>query len=130
MNDFDGRPPRRFQLGDEVFSAWDRVRGKVSACEWSTTFGQYTYRIEREDRHPIFICESALRPVPPLAVHSRVELHPGCNMWIRGARFGTIVRVWSKHGEPRVTVRLDANGRRAVMSPDRVSQVLPGYNEN
>jgi hypothetical protein len=28
----------------------------------------------------------------PIRVGDRIELHPGCDLWMRGARFGTIER--------------------------------------
>lgn len=51
----------------------------------------------------------------------RVELHPGCDLWMRGARFGTVVRekgdtVWVKMDHPQV--------KRLVRLPrDRVKEV-------
>jgi hypothetical protein len=33
----------------------------------------------------------------------RVELHPGCDLWMRGARFGTVTKV----GRKFVTVKMD-----------------------
>lgn len=37
-------------------------------------------------------------------VDDRVEIHPGTDFWIRGARFGTVVRITPRD---RVHVRLD-----------------------
>lgn len=37
----------------------------------------------------------------------RVELHPGTDLWMRGARFGVVVR-FSLTPKDRVHVRLDA----------------------
>lgn len=36
-------------------------------------------------------------------VGAHVELHPGCDLWMRGARFGTISRVDGDH----ILVRMD-----------------------
>jgi hypothetical protein len=43
----------------------------------------------------------------------RVELHPGCDLWMRGCRYGTVLKVPSSHrmGGSLVTVKAD-NGRR------------------
>lgn len=39
----------------------------------------------------------------------RIEIHPGYDLWMRGARFGTVVReyVWPKTGRRMVAVRMD-----------------------
>jgi hypothetical protein len=37
----------------------------------------------------------------------RVELSPGCDLWMRGARFGVVRAVWVANGQPVVTVKLD-----------------------
>lgn len=39
-------------------------------------------------------------------IGDRVELHPGCDLWMRGARFGTVVRC-SLTPMDRVHVRMD-----------------------
>lgn len=39
-------------------------------------------------------------------VGDRVELHPGCDLWMRGARFGTVVGM-SLTSRDRVKVRMD-----------------------
>lgn len=51
-------------------------------------------------------------------VGQRVELHPACDLWMRGARFGTVVKVGRKH----VHVRMDhAQVRRPVrVAPDNL----------
>lgn len=48
-------------------------------------------------------------------VGDRVELHPATDLWMRGARFGEVIRV----GRKALTVRLDA-------IPDRPARVRPG----
>jgi len=46
-------------------------------------------------------------------VGSRVELHPATDLWMKGARFGTVERVtWH-----RLHVRLDATGRVVLLRP-------------
>lgn len=39
-------------------------------------------------------------------IGDRVELHPGCDLWMRGARFGTVVGA-SLTPNDRVHVRMD-----------------------
>ena len=39
-------------------------------------------------------------------VGDRVEIHPGCDLWMRGARFGTVVGL-SQTEKDRVHVELD-----------------------
>lgn len=43
----------------------------------------------------------------PFGVSDRVELHPGCDLWARGARFGTVVAIGTA-SEDKVKVTLDA----------------------
>lgn len=45
------------------------------------------------------------------AVGDRVELHPGTDLWMRGARFGEVVQLSSTFKD-RVHVRLDRIPRR------------------
>lgn len=54
-------------------------------------------------------------------VGSRVELHPGTDYWMAGARYGVVeaislrrVSAFSTEAVPRVCVRLDRNGRTAT----------------
>ena len=44
-------------------------------------------------------------------VGDRVELHPACDLWMRGARFGTVAGR-SLTSEDRVKVKLDALPKR------------------
>lgn len=37
-------------------------------------------------------------------VGTRVEIHPGCDLWMQGARFGTIT---GRTGDGRIRVRMD-----------------------
>lgn len=59
-----------------------------------------------------------------IAAGSRVELHPGCDLWARGARFGTVARVYHTRARgilgyrvpcERARVTLDATGRTVSM---------------
>lgn len=49
----------------------------------------------------------------------RVELHPGCDLWMRGARFGDVVKV----GRKWVTVHVDATNRNVQFNPKRINPV-------
>lgn len=56
-----------------------------------------------------------------LAVGDRVELHPGCDLWMRGARYGDVLAI-SPAGVCRVLVNAIA---RAVPIPaERLRVVL------
>jgi hypothetical protein len=37
----------------------------------------------------------------------RVEIHPGYDLWMRGARYGTIERTFKRNGAQFARVRLD-----------------------
>ena len=47
-----------------------------------------------------------------LTVGARVELHPACNLWMQGARYGTITKV----GRKRIAVQLDKQPAGAVLT--------------
>lgn len=49
------------------------------------------------------------------SVGDRVELHPGMDLWMRGARFGVVVGITSK----RVRVKVDKTGRVVSGSAER-----------
>jgi len=54
------------------------------------------------------------------SVGDRVELHPATDMWMRGARFGTVVKI----GRTYVHVRLDKLPSQAHQyAPDRLTYV-------
>ena len=57
----------------------------------------------------------------PIAVGSRVELHPGMDLWMMGARYGAVTRF---RGE-KACVRMDhPRVRRLVcVAPDRLKKV-------
>jgi len=52
---------------------------------------------------------------------TRVELHPALDLWMRGCRFGTVIRVL-KNG--RVDVKLDRTGRVVRLSPANVTELV------
>lgn len=55
---------------------------------------------------------------------SRVEFHPGTNLWIRGARYGTIQRLYrSRFGFTGAIVRVDATGRNVRVNVTGVRAV-------
>lgn len=47
----------------------------------------------------------------------RVELHPGCDLWMQGARYGTVVGT-SLTSEDRVRVTLDMLPGRVFTGPE------------
>ncbi len=47
-------------------------------------------------------------------VGQRVQFHPATDAWIRGDRYGTVVRL----GRTRVHVRMDVSGRILTFAPD------------
>lgn len=42
-----------------------------------------------------------------VGIGSRIELHPACDLWMRGARYGTIAKVADDNGTPVAVVRMD-----------------------
>jgi len=50
------------------------------------------------------------------SIGARVELHPGLDWWMRGARYGTVVGTRSTTDD-RVIVTLDAAGDRKFSAP-------------
>jgi hypothetical protein len=67
-----------------------------------------------------------------ITVGSRVELHPACDLWMRGARFGTVTGIRRVRNEFRnlrtdVTVQLDKMPNRKLrVSPDNLRAVAGG----
>lgn len=59
-----------------------------------------------------------------LAIGMRVELHPGCDLWMQGARFGVVVKLWNHPttNATLVTVRMDNRAVKGlkVFSNDNV----------
>lgn len=52
---------------------------------------------------------------------ARVELHPATDLWMRGARFGDVVRVLPARNVVRV--RIDATGRVVSLHPSNLLKV-------
>jgi hypothetical protein len=55
-----------------------------------------------------------------IAASDRVELHPATDLWMRGARFGTVDRIESG----KVWVQLDkVSGKRIAFNPDDLTVI-------
>lgn len=50
--------------------------------------------------------------IVPLKVGDHVEISPHYDLWMRGARFGRIVKIHSTHGKPLAVVKMDHKGVR------------------
>jgi hypothetical protein len=53
-------------------------------------------------------------------VGQRVQLHPFTNLWMRGARYGEVVKI----GTRVLQVKLDANGRTVSLAPVYIGEIL------
>ena len=59
-----------------------------------------------------------------MRIGERVELHLGCDAWMRGDRFGEIVAVIERKGVvTSLRVRMDRSGRVISLDPSRVETV-------
>lgn len=65
-------------------------------------------------------------------VGDRIEIHPGTDMWMRGARFGVVSQIkytvgfteWTIFGDWKVEVTLDKTGSRVWRGPaDRFRRI-------
>lgn len=57
-------------------------------------------------------------------VGKRIELHPACDLWMRGARFGTVVAAVRKHkGRERVRVKLDKLARPVIVAVENLEVI-------
>lgn len=60
----------------------------------------------------------------PIHIGDRIELHPGLDLWMQGARFGVIRTLSPGTGTvPLVTVQLDRKRRPIAVHADRVRKV-------
>ena len=50
---------------------------------------------------------------------TRVQLHPATNAWIRGDRYGEVVKIGSK----LISVKMDVSGRTLKLSLDNVRTI-------
>lgn len=57
-------------------------------------------------------------------VGSRVEIHPGTDLWMRGARYGTVVGC-APTPKDRVRVKLDATGERVWTGTEDTFRAIP-----
>lgn len=53
-------------------------------------------------------------------VGDRVELHPGTDLWMRGARYGTVMRI----GRDKLTVNVDQLRRDVRVAPRNIGGIL------
>ena len=53
-------------------------------------------------------------------VGDRVELHPGCDLWMQGARYGEATRVFVLKGRDKVQVVLDKVSGTRTFPANRV----------
>lgn len=53
----------------------------------------------------------------------RIEMHPGTDQWMMGARFGNVVRVDEKAGD--VIVKLDKLKKRLRCKPEHILEKDP-----
>jgi hypothetical protein len=60
-----------------------------------------------------------------LRVGDRIEMHPATDVWMRGDRYGEIIRI----GRTLITVKLDRSGHRRICPARSIYQVLeaPGH---
>lgn len=50
----------------------------------------------------------------------RIELHPGTDLWMRGARYGVVTKVGRKH----LTVKLDKLPRPIRVAPANIDKII------
>lgn len=50
----------------------------------------------------------------------RVQLHPGTDLWMRGARYGTVMRV----GRDKLTVHIDELRRDVRVAPRQIGEIV------
>lgn len=53
-------------------------------------------------------------------IGDRVELHPATDLWMRGARYGTVIRV----GRTVLTINVDKLGRTVRVAPEDIGQIV------
>ena len=57
--------------------------------------------------------------IPALTVGRRVELHPATDAWMRGDRYGEVVKI----GRTLIHVRMDRSGKVRKVSADLLTVV-------
>jgi hypothetical protein len=58
--------------------------------------------------------------IDPSLIGARIELHPATDAWMRGDRFGVIV----KSGRKYLHVLMDRSGRTLRVAPEYVNDVI------
>lgn len=67
-------------------------------------------------------------PLQTFKPGDRVELHPGCDLWMRGAKYGTVIerdaRWLSRWGiKGCISIRMDARPYTTQLPPERLRHV-------
>lgn len=62
-------------------------------------------------------------------IGDRVEIHPGTDLWMRGAKYGTVVGV-SLTPNDRVRVRLDLYPKRVFAAPAERFRFVCGVDDD
>lgn len=89
-------------------------RGNIVVGNGDGWFGQMPCEVCRDRFHGTrFEAEILFDGFP---IGQRVEAHPGCDCWIMGDRFGTVV----KNGRKYVHVKMDRSQRVRKFTPDRI----------
>lgn len=59
-------------------------------------------------------------------IGSRIELAPHCDLWMRGAKYGTVTRITGTDDAARVHVRMDNPRVRKIqrLAPDQIGKVI------
>jgi hypothetical protein len=64
-------------------------------------------------------CESTVDRPATFVIGQRVELHPACDAWMQGDRFGVVAKIGTKY----VHVKMDRSGRTLVKLPRNVLEI-------
>jgi hypothetical protein len=59
----------------------------------------------------------------------RIQLHPACDRWMAGDKFGTVVRITRRRGnrmteQQRLVVLMDRSQKRILVHPSLVGEIL------
>lgn len=116
-------------------------QGTRERDEW-TGAKLYVVELPRSDgdvglgNHPdddvvVWIHRGRLKPngrVEGFGVGDRVQLHPATDSWMRGDKYGEIMKV----GREKLTVKLDRSGRTIRVSPRNIGEVVSrgGHTQN
>jgi hypothetical protein len=64
--------------------------------------------------------EDSMYSIEDFSEGQRVEIHPATDLWMRGARYGVVVKV----GLMSVHVRLDATGKTIGIRPRSIGEIV------